>query len=499
MSFILVVKLIRCTCKYSFIKEVKTMSNIHCTKITGEDIVLEQSVVEKFKSSLRGELILPHDASYEETRKVWNGMINRKPAMIARCRGTADVIYCVNLAREHELLVAVRGGGHNVSGNAVCDGGLVIDLSLMRTVHVDPKNCVARADGGSTIGDIDHETQAFNLAAPMGVVSETGIGGLTLHGGMGWQLRKQGLSCDNLISVDIVTAEGKLLKASSDEHQDLFWAVKGGGGNFGVVTSLEYKLYPVGPMVWFAMPIYSIDTSAEAMKAFRDYMVQAPEELMAIAIFWSAPAEPEIPKKDHGAPVLFIVACYTGPFEEGERIIQPLRELTKPLADLSGPKRFLDVQKFFDAEFPNGRHYYWKSTYAQVLTDEIIQILVSRTQERPSPITSIDVWALGGAFSRVSPENSAFSNRDASCLVTVESNWENNDDNEKNVAWTRNVISEVQQFSKAGSYLNFPGFAEEGEDLLKGAFGDNYKRLQSIKAKCDPGNLFRGHLSIKPQ
>jgi FAD/FMN-containing dehydrogenase len=474
------------------------MADVRVKTLSGEETTLGDSDVEALKTRLRGSLGRAEQTGYEEARRVWNGMIDRRPALIARCSGVADVMSCVNFARTHRLLTAVRGGGHNVAGHAVCDGGLVIDLSGMRSVHVDPERRTAHVEGGAKLGDLDHETQAFGLAAPVGVVSATGVAGLTLHGGLGWLTRRHGLSVDNLVSVDVVTADGELRRASAEENPDLFWAVRGGGGNFGVATSFEFRLHPVGPEVWMLLAMYPVDRAEAALRFFRSHMATAPEELGLLAVFWSAPHLPAVPESAWGSPVFIFLGCYSGPLEKGEQVLAPFRGLGSPLADLSGPTPFAEVQRALDADYPNGMQYYWKSLYLNGLDDKVIHALVRHAATRPSPITSLDIWALGGAMARVDSGATAFARRNAPFLLGIESNWEKPADSEANLAWTRGVFQDMQQFSDGGSYLNFPGFAEEGERLLRGAYGSNFDRLRAVKSKYDPGNLFRANLNIQP-
>ena len=474
------------------------MANLPAKTTDGAPIILEQARIEAFRSSLRGESILPADAGYEDARKVWNGMIDKRPALIARCAGTADVISAVNLAREHDLLLAVRGGGHNVAGNALCDGGLVIDLSAMRGVRVDPEERTARVEGGATLGDLDHETQAFGLVAPAGVVSETGITGLTLGGGFGWLTRRYGLTIDNLLSVDVVTADGQLRKASQTENPDLFWALRGGGGNFGVVTSFEFRLFPVGPMVMLAAPFYPATKAREALRFFREYMSTAPEELFALAVFWTLPEGPAFPTERQGEPVVVFVAVYTGPVEEAARVVQPLREFDTPIVDLSGPLPWLEMQRFYNEDYPDGMLYYWKSIYLDTLSDEAIDALVARSVERPSSRSNVDVWYLGGAYSRVAPDATAFGRRDAEVMIGVEANWTDPSLSDANVRWARDVISHLRPFSSGGSYVNFGGFSDEGEQVVEDVYSRNLTRLAEIKHKYDPANLFRVNHNIAP-
>ena len=456
------------------------------------------SALTDFKARIRGQVISDRDNDYDAARRVWNGMIDRRPALIVRCSGNADVMATVNFAREAGLPVAVRGGGHNVSGSAVCDHGVVIDLSLMKSVRVDPARRVARVGGGATLGDVDHETHAFGLGVPVGVVSATGIAGLTLHGGMGFLMRKLGLTIDNLIGADIVTADGRLLATDAMRHADLLWALQGGGGNFGVVTSFEFKLHSIGPDVWVAMVFYSVDQTMAVLSHLREFARTAPDDVMALGVLWSAPHEEFIPEAHRGQPVCIAFACHSGPVDEGERAIQSLRTIATPVADLSSRMPFTAAQRLFDPEYPNGRRYYWKSTYLSSLSDEAIAALARHHATRPSPMTSIDLWMLGGAFGRVPPSATAFALRGAPFLLGVESNWIEPADDEKNVAWTRAVCKDMQRFSPgAGAYLNFPGFAEEGETLVRASYGVNYSRLQAIKKKYDPANLFSQNFNIK--
>ena len=458
----------------------------------------DEKTVAYLKQSLRGDLVTPEDPAYEHARKVWNGLIDKRPGLIVRPKGVADVVTAVNFARDHDLRVSVRGGGHNVAGNAVSEGGLVIDLSRMRSVRVDPGKRSVRVEGGATLGDIDHETHAFGLGVPIGLVSATGIGGFALHGGYGWLSRKHGLAVDNILAADIVTADGRLRKASIGENEDLFWAIRGGGGNFGVVTSFEFRCHPVGPEVWFAAPFYPLEKGETGLRFFRDFMDRAPDELSALAVLWNAPDETSFPEQARGAPVLILAACYSGPVEEGERVTRRLREIGTPVADLSGPMRFLDVQRFFDADYPEGRFYYWKSQYVPEMDDDVIRLAVRQGAERPSPITSIDIWPLGGAAGRIDPGATAFSSRKAAFLYNIESNWDDPGKTNANVSWTRKAFEEMKRLTKGNTYLNFPGFAEEGEDLVKDAYGGNYGRLRTVKAKYDPGNLFHGNFNIRP-
>jgi FAD/FMN-containing dehydrogenase len=474
------------------------MSELQVQTRTGGIATLTDSVLEAYRAGLRGQLTLQGEAGYAERQRLWNGMIDKHPAMIVRCAGTADVIASVNLAREHDLLLAVRGGGHNVAGSASCDGGMVIDLSDMRSVWVDPDVPVARVEGGATLGDLDHETQAFGLAAPLGVVSRTGVAGLTLGGGYGWLTRKYGLSCDNLLSVDIVTADGQLRRASATENPDLFWAICGGGGNFGVVTSFEFRLHPVGPEVMLLATFYPLAVAQEGLRAFREYMATAPEDLFALAVLWRCPEGPMFPEEMQDQNVLILVGVYSGPIEQGEQVIRPLCEFDTPIADLSGPVSWLEAQRFFDANYPDGKRYYWKSIYLDRLSDEAIEVLVERAVERPSVDSNVGVWYLGGAYSRVGADETAVGRRDAEVMIGLEANWSEPEHSDANIRWARDTHARLRPFSSGGSYVNFGGYAEDSHEVVRDVYGRNLERLADVKRRYDPANLFRTNHNIPP-
>jgi FAD/FMN-containing dehydrogenase len=460
----------------------------------GKTTTVPDEAITALAEVLRGRLLRPSDADYDDARAVWNGMVNRHPALIVQCAGVADVVRTVNFAKEHDLMVAVRGGGHNAAGNAVCDDGLVIDLSRMKAVRVDPLAQTVRAEGGVTIGELDYETQAFGLAVPMGVVTETGIAGLTLAGGIGWLRRKYGLSCDNLISADVVTANGDLVTASSENNADLLWALQGGGGNFGVVTSFEFRAYPVGPEVFFAFVIHpgtGVDAQA-ALQFYRQWSQAAPDEISSFAILWHAPEIEEIPAEHHGAPIVVYLAMYAGDAEEGEAALQSLRDYGSPIADLSEVAPYLDVQRFFDADYPaHEMRYYWKSRYLNELSAAAIEALIRLNDASPSHHSTLDVWHLGGAPGRVPPLQTAFGDRSAPYLIGIEANWESPEDDEACIDWGRAVFRALEPFSSDREYFNFPGLYEDGEQSVRDTFGANLGRLQSLKRKYDPDNLFR--------
>jgi FAD/FMN-containing dehydrogenase len=462
------------------------------------DATLDTEAVEGFATQVRGPVLGPDDLAYEEARRIWNGLIDRRPALIVRCTGAADVVDAVTFARDHDLLLSIKGGGHNVAGNALNDGGLVVDLSQMRGVHVDPSTRTVRVQGGATWGDTDRETQLFGLAVPGGVVSTTGVAGLTLHGGVGHLRRKYGLSLDNLLSVDIVTADGVLRRASASENEDLFWAARGAGSNFGVVTSFEFQAHPVGPMVMVGAIFYALEDIQELLPAWRDYMASAPEELSSIALCWSVPPGEPFPPEHHGKPVLVVAGAYAGSVEEGEPVVQPLRELGRPLIDLSGPWPWLGLQSGFDALFPKGGLYYWKSRALAELSPAAIDDIADFGMRRPSPLTDIVIWHHGGAMSRVGETETAYGGRDASFLVTGEASWADPAVTDHAIAWGRQFWDAMGGHSTGGLYLNFAGLGEEKEALVKAGYGGNYERLTELKAKYDPTNFFRMNLNITP-
>ncbi len=477
------------------------MESLQVTTLNGSEAAIECSSIEEFRAGLRGPSLLQGDAEYNEARIIWNGSTDKSPAIIAQCSGVADVIDAVNFARENDLLVAVRGGGHNVAGNAICDGGIVIDLSTMNSVRVDPKAKRAYVGGGALLGDVDRETQAFGFAAPLGVVSLTGVAGLTLCGGLGWLRRKHGMACDALVSVDIVTADGNFITASKTENADLFWGVRGGGGNFGVVTSFEFELFPIGPMVTLCAPFYLLNNdSGDIIRSWRDFMAEAPEDIASNCLIWSIPAHPNFPEELQGTPVVITAAVHTGALEDGEKLLQPLRDLGEPVLDLSGPVPYNGVQTAFDPLFVKGeRQNYWKSLYLDTLDDDAIGNAVTRGLNRPDPWALIAIWHLGGAMNRVDPMETALGERNANFLYSLDTSWTNPADNESAIAWTRGAWGEMKPFSRGGAYLNFPGQGEEGEALLRASYGsDNYDRLVDLKIQYDPSNLFRLNQNIVP-
>ena len=471
------------------------MTDLKVTTTSGEDAVLGGNAVDQFETGLRGNILSSADEGYDEARKVWNGMIDKRPALIVRCSGVADVISAVRFARDQDLLVSVRGGGHNVAGSAVCDGGLVIDLSLMNGVRVDPIRRTARAQPGATLGDLDHETQAFGFAVPAGIVTTTGIAGLTLGGGFGWLNRKYGLTCDNLLSADVVTAEGHLVKASPEENADLFWGLRGGGGNFGIVTSFEYQMHAVGPTVLAGLIVYPMAKAPEVLRFYRDFVADIPDELTAVPALRLAPPAPFLPEEVHGKPIIAVFVCYCGPVEEGERVLRPLRGFGTPLADVIQPKPFIMHQSMLDPMQPAGRNYYWKSDDLLELTDPAIDTIVAHSEAITSPHTIVPLFQLGGVGSQVAEDATAYSHRNAAYALNCNASWTEGEP-ERHIQWARDFSTAMQPFS-AGVYVNFLG--DEGEERARAAYGPTkFDRLVSLKNKYDPTNFFRINQNIKP-
>jgi hypothetical protein len=438
---------------------------------------------------IKGQVITPADITYEEARKLWNGTIDKRPGLIVRPAGTDDVIAAVNFARNEGLAISVRGGGHHVAGSALNNGGLVIDLSAMRDVSVDPASKTARAQGGALLVDVDNATLAHGLAVPMGLFSETGIAGLTLAGGYGWQSRLRGLACDNLLSAEIVTADGRLLKASATENPDLFWALRGGGQNLGVVTSFEYMAHPMPDELFFLLVAYPIAEAHEVLRKVRDYTQTAPREAGIIAIIWTFPASEPYPEEIWNQQFVGIAGPYIGDAAEGERVLQPLRELGTSMFDISGPLPFGDIQHLFDEEYPKGRRYYWRSTYLKGLPDDALRSLVDLGSRRPSPFTSLDIW-IGGdsAVADVGMTETPIAHRNAPFMIGIESNWIDAADDAANIAWAREAQATLAPFSTGGSYLNFEDTTDQ--QRVEAVYGPNYQRLMEIKRKYDPSDLF---------
>jgi FAD/FMN-containing dehydrogenase len=465
-----------------------------------QEVIVDDAAIEALRGGgFRGELLRPSDDEYDSARRVFNGMIDRRPSLIARCSGTADVIAAVRFARERDLLAAVRGGGHGVAGFAVCDGGIVIDTSHMRGVRVDTDARTARAAAGVTWGEFDHETQAFGLATTGGLISTTGIAGLTLGGGIGLLLTKHGLSCDNLIGADVVTASGELVKATEKQNAELLWGLRGGGGNFGVVTSFEYRLHPVG-LVPLTLVIHPADAAPDVLRFYRDFIESAPDETPAFAILLTVPEQPPMPifpQEILGKRAIALIGAYIGPVEEGERALKPLGEFGNPAMNLVLPLPYTMVQSMQDEDAPWGTRNYWKSLHLKQLSDEAIDAIVFDGSNAPSPRTQVTIGKLGGAMARVGENDTAFPLRDAGYLCQLDSIWDNAGDDDANIAWTRSLYDKVEPYAIDRVYVNFIG--DEGEARIPRAYGpEKYARLAKLKAQYDPTNFFRLNQNIQP-
>ena len=449
--------------------------------------MMQESAIQQLKSAVRGQTLCPGDPAYDEARKIPNAMIDRRPAIIARCAGTADVMACIRCAREHELLVSIRGGGHSVAGKSVCDDGLMIDLSIMKGILVDPARRTVRAQAGLTLGEFDRETQAFGLATTLGTVSKTGISGLTLGAGWGHLHGQYGLALDNLISLDVVTADGRLLTASATENEDLFWGLRGSGGNLGVVTSLEFRLHEVGPVLGGAV-CHPTDQARDLLHFFREWAERIPDELAIQCASLSLPG---------AGRVFAVAACYHGDLSHGEKVLQPLRSFGKPVADLFAPISYVQMQSLFDPFFPPGRLTYVKSNFVRSLSDPAIDAFAAFADKSPSPHSfapALEHWH--GVATRIGVGDTAFPHRNHSFNFMAWSNWESPVDSEKNIQWTRECWSAMKPFLISGAYGNY--LSDEGDAIAREAYGPNYDRLAAVKNKYDPTNFFRMNHNVKP-
>jgi hypothetical protein len=447
-----------------------------------------------------GNVLLPGNDGYDEARSIWNAMIDRKPAMIAQCQTSTDVADTLVFAALNDYPVSIRGGGHNVAGHAVCDDGIMIDLSGMRDVSVDAEQRTARVAGGATWRDVDAASQAHGLATPGGLISDTGVAGLTLSGGIGWLRSRHGLCIDNMLSVEIVTADGQIRRASEHENADLFWAVRGGGGNFGVITEFVFQLYPLGPEVMFCAPIYALECGPEPIRFWRDFLADKSDRIGSLVEFSTVAESEDFPAEFWGKQVYTLAAVYAGDAEEGERVMQPLRELGPLVTDFSYRANYCEIQQLFDTLMPAGDfRCYWKSHYLSGLSDDVIDEILEGVATVPSPNSLSSIWNFGGATAQVAADATAFGDRSMPWMFSLDSVWKNAQDDETNIGWTRDFWQRMQHHSHKGRmYLNFPGQGEEGEKLLRDTFGDNYQRLREIKAKYDPDNRFRFNQNIRP-
>jgi FAD/FMN-containing dehydrogenase len=472
------------------------MAEISVLKLDGKKKNFDSDTLSAFAASLRGELLNPTSLGYDEARSIWNAMIDRRPGLIARCQGASDIIKTIRFARENTLLTSICGAGHNIAGNAVCEGGLMIDLRKMKSVWVDPVAKTARVEPGVTLGDLDRETQMFGLATPTGINSTTGIAGLTLGGGFGWLSRRYGLTIDNLRSADMVTAEGKLLRASDNGNADLFWGIRGGGGNFGVASSFEFNLHPVGPEVLSGLVIHPWESVSEVLSFYRDFVPKTPEDLNVWFVLRQAPPLPFIPQSFHGKPIVILACFFAGEIAKGEKLFAPLRKFGKPIADVIGPTPFTAWQSAFDPLLTPGSRNYWKSHNFKKLSDEFFNILIRSGGQLPSPMTEIFVGMLGGAINRIPADATAYPHRDAEFVMNVHARWEKPSDDGKCVNWARKFFKETEPFATGGVYVNF--MPEDEGERIGGAYADNFKRLVDLKKKYDPDNFFRMNQNIRP-
>jgi len=460
------------------------------------EAVLAASTLADLDASFGGSLLTPDDPGYEDARKVFNAMIDRRPAVIARCSGVADVMAALALAREHDLEVAVRCGGHSVAGDSVCDDGIVIDMSPMKGVWVDPGARTAWAQAGLNWGELDRETQAFGLAVPGGRIPDTGVAGLTLGGGSAWLDRKYGFTVDSVLAVDLVTADGRLVRASADENPELFWGLRGGGGNFGVVTAFQFALHEVGPVVFGGMMMFSADAAVDLMKAYRAFMEDAPDEICGCAAILSAPPEDFVPEPVRGKPVFGVIACYVGPVEAGEAAFRPLREWG-PAVDMTGPMPYTVMQQLIAPGNPPGMHHYWKAGFLRELTDEAIETFVSKATNPSSPFTATLMLPLGGASARVDSDATPLHFRDAKWNYHLLAQWSDPAQSEQHIEWARAFDREMARFAEEGLYVNFVG--DPSAEQIEASFGaEKLARLRATKDEYDPANVFHNAMTIRP-
>jgi FAD/FMN-containing dehydrogenase len=474
------------------------MKELRIRTLEGNTIALSDDILAPLHSELHGSLCLPGEAGYDEARTIWNAMIDRRPGAVVRCQVASDVISAVRFARDNGLVVAVRGGGHNIAGNAICDGGLLIDLSPMRSVHIDSKERSARVEPGVTLGEFDKEAQSFGLATPLGINSTTGVAGLTLGGGFGWLSRKFGLAADNLASADVVTADGELLHASGTNNPDLFWAIRGGGGNFGVATSFEFKLHPVGPELVSGLIVHPFSRARGLLGGYREVAAAAPDELTIWVVLRKAPPLPFLSADMHGKEILVFAVCYSGAPADAEGALAPLRALGKPLADVIGLQPYAAWQTAFDPLLTPGAFNYWKSHNFLTLSDGLFDTLVDYVGTLPTPECEIFIGQLGGATNRVPADATAYPHRDANFVMNVHTRWRERGDEQAAIKWTRELFAATAPHATGGVYVNFMP-EDETDRVAGGAYGGNFTRLAALKAKYDPGNLFRLNQNVRPK
>ncbi len=465
--------------------------------INGGEIDLQQPALDSLKTRLKGTVLVAGDVGYDESRSVWNAMIDRTPALVVRCLGNADVIACVQFAREHQLLLCIKGGGHNIAGLATADGALMLDLSPMRGVWVDPQRKLAHAQAGCLLGDVDRETQVHGLATVLGFVSNTGIAGLTLGGGFGYLTRRWGWTTDNVVGMDVVTADARLVRATSEENPDLYWGLRGGGGNFGVVTGFDYTLHPVGPEIVGGIVAWPASEATEVLKLYRTLAEKAPPELTLVTIMRPAPPAPWLPKDMHGKPIVVILACHSGKPEEGEKAVAAIKSFGTPVGDVLVRRPYTQLQAMLDGTQPKGRRYYWKSEYLARIEPQLCEKVMTHAERIRSPHSSIILFQIDGALNRLKNEHSPVGNRDARYVVNIGGAWEKTADDAVNVAWAREAWNDLKAFSTGGTYINFLT-EDEGPERIEAALGKSLSRLAEVKSRWDPENVFRTNRNIAP-
>ena len=472
------------------------MSDLKMTKKDGGTTTIGEEAFDAFAASLSGALLKPDSPGYDDARSIWNAMVDKRPGLIVQCAGASDVVRSVDFARENDLLMAVQGAGHNIAGNAVCDGGIMISLSGMKSVRVDPDSQTVLVEPGVTLGELDSQTQAFGLATPTGINSTTGIAGLTLGGGFGWISRKHGLTVDNLLAADVVTANGELVKASANENADLFWGIRGGGGNFGVVTSFEFQAHPIGPEILAGFVVYPLSDAREVLQHYRDFSAHAPEELTVWVIMRKAPPLPFLSEEVHGTEVVVLAAAYAGDMAEGEKALAPLRGFGNPIADVIGPHPFVGFQAVFDPLLTPGARNYWKSHDFLELSDELLDMLIEYTGTLPDPQCELFIAQMGGATKKVAADATAYRHRDTEFIMNVHGRWQDAGDDEKCIGWCRELFQATERFATGGVYVNF--MTDEEDKRVREAYGESYDRLVELKKKYDPDNMFRLNQNINP-
>ena len=473
------------------------MADLKMTTLDGGTTTVAQESIDALAASLRGYLLTSESPGYDDARSIWNAMVDKRPGMIVQCAGAADVTRAIHFSREHGLLVAVHGIGHNIAGNAVCDGGIMISLARMKSVKVDPKAKRVWVEPGVTLGDLDNETQAYGLAVPVGINSTTGVGGLTLGGGFGWLSRKHGLTIDSLISVDVVTTAGDFVKASADENPDLFWGIRGGGGNFGIVTSFEFQLHPVGPEVMAGLIVHPFSDAGDVLRYYREFTARAPDELSVWVVMRKAPPLPFLPEDVHGTEVVILAALYAGDMAEGEKALAPLRAFGNPIADVISPHPFTGFQAAFDPLLTPGARNYWKSHDFLELSDDLLDTLIKYVGTLPDPQCEVFIAQMGGATNRIAPDATAYRHRDAEFIMNVHGRWENASDDDRCIGWCRELFDAATPYATGGVYVNF--MTEEEEQRVAEAYGDSYQRLVDLKNKYDPNNMLRLNQNIRPK